>query len=397
MTRPDLSVLIVNWRSGAMTRALIENLRRQRFPAHGEGADGAAGTLEFIVTDNASGPGEEPHLLALEKTPGVTLVRSAQNSGYAVGVNLACERATGEFVLVTNPDVMAFRGALSALVGHLRTHEFCGLAGPKGYLDAERFFQLPPVDLPSLCGLVSETLARSLPSAGRRHAGSRSRRALAAWTVTGPVPLSQISGFCFLMPTALARELGPFDTRFPFYYEDADLCHQLHKRGFTTDLVPRAQMVHFFNRSAGQAQEAALSRYEVSRRRYFGKRYGVPGRLAYGALTALHTGHGSGHHFAPVDDLGVCERVPAITVPGHGAYLAEISADPGFMFAAGRLDVSRRFQMPDAVWDGLVPATYYVRFLARGSGEILRTVSLTKTGASVPITAELAAAGAHGA
>jgi len=393
MTRPDISVLIVNWRSGAMTRALIDNLRRQRFASE----EGGVGTLEFIVTDNASGAAEEPHLAALEKLPGVTLIRSAQNSGYALGMNLACERAQGQFVLVSNPDVMAFRGALAALVEHLRTTDTCGLAGPKGYLDAERFFQLPPVELPSLCGLFSETLARGVTTAGRWHAEGRSRRALAAWTATEPVALSQISGFCFLMPTALAREVGPFDPQFPFYYEDADLCHQLHRRGFTTDLVPRAQMVHFFNRSAGQAQEAALSRYAVSRRRFFGKRYGLPGRLAYGALDALPSGHGHGHHFAHIEDLGACACVPEITVPGHGAYLAEISADPGFMFAAGRLDVSRQFAIPDAVWDGLVPATYYVRFLSRSSGDILRTVSLTKTGASVPITAELAAAGAHGA
>jgi hypothetical protein len=199
------------------------------------------------------------------------------------------------------------------------------------------------------------------------------------------------------MPTALARELGPFDPMFPFYYEDADLCHRLHKRGFTTDLVPRAQMVHFFNRSAGQAQEAALSRYAVSRRRFFRKRYGPPGALVYGALQALTSDHGNGHHFAPVDDLGEHALVPEIDVPGTGPYLAEIAADPGFMFAAGRLDVSRRFQIPQAVWDGLVPARYYVRFLSRTSGEILRTVSLSKTGASVPITAELAAAGLHGA
>lgn len=385
---PDISVLIVNWKSGAMTRALIGNLRRQVFA----GRDGGPGSLEFIVTDNASGPEEEPHLAALEKEPGVTLVRSAQNGGYAMGMNLAAERATGDWFLVSNPDVMAFRGALAALLEHLRGSESCGLAGPKGFLDAQRFFQLPPVDLPSLGDLICETRARHSLRAGRRHAEARTRRALAAWTATAPVPRSMISGFCFLMPAPLARELGPFDARFPFYFEDADLCHQIHRRGFTTDLVPRAQMVHFFNRSAGQAQAAALSRYHVSRRYFFRKRYGLLGTLAYDAITGMDDGHGDGHHFTHVDELGVCERVPAIDVPGHGAYLAEISADQGFMFAAGRLDISRRFELPQAVWDGLVPAPYFVRFLDRRNLTILRTVSLTKHGASVPITAEMAAA-----
>jgi len=387
MTAPDVSVLIVNWKSGAMTRALIANLRRQKFV----GRDGEPGTLEFIVTDNASGPDEESHLVALEAEPDVTLVRAGQNGGYATGMNIAAERATGDWVLISNPDVMAFRGALAALLEHLRGHEGCGLAGPKGFLDSQRFFQLPPVELPGLLGLTRETMARRFTACGRSAARARSRRAIEVWTATEPVALSQISGFCFLMPTPLAREMGPFDGRFPFYFEDADLCRRLHKRNFTTDFVPRAQMVHFFNRSAGQAQEAAMSRYEVSRRHYFSRSAGPLGTVLYGVLNSL--GHGHGHHFTEVEDLGETERVPTVMVPGSGAYLAEISADPGFTFAAGRLDVSRRFTMPDEVWDGLVPATYYLRFLERRSLDVLRTVSLTKVSASVPITAELAAAG----
>jgi GT2 family glycosyltransferase len=390
MTPPDVSVLIVNWKSGAMTRALIANLRRQRFV----GRDGGVGTLEFIVTDNASGPDEEQHLLALEAEADVTLVRSGQNGGYATGMNLAAERATGDWVLVSNPDVMAFRGALAALLEYMRSHPGCGLAGPKGFLDSQRFFQLPPVELPSIWNLLRETMARRFATCGQSVARARSRKAIEVWTATVPMQLSQISGFAFLMPTALALEMGPFDGRFPFYFEDADLCRRLHSRNFSTDFVPRAQMVHFFNRSAGQDQSAAMSRYGVSRRHYFGSSFGALaplGTLVYGALNAL--GHGDGHHFSEVEHLGESDRVPVIDVPGNGAYLAEISADPGFTFAAGRLDVSRRFVMPDEVWDGLVPATYYLRFLERRSMNVLRTISLTKVSASVPITAELAAAG----
>ncbi len=393
---PDISVLIVNWRSGAMTRALVQNLREQRFP----GRDGEQGTLEFIVTDNASGPDEAAQLDALEAEPDVTVIRSAQNSGYAVGVNLAAERARGDWVLVSNPDVKAFRGALAALVEHLATHEACGLAGPKGFLDEGRFFQLPPVDLPGIGELASESLARTYRGQGRRHAAARTDRALRVWTATAPVSCSMISGFCFLMSAPLARELGPFDPGYPFYFEDADLCLRLHRKGFSTDLVPRAQMVHFFNRSAGQAQELAWARYAVSRRRFFRKRYGLPGQLLYDSLTGF-TGQreGHGHLFANIDELGPVDTPPVIAVPGSGPYIAEISADPGFVFAAGRLDVSQRFEVPAAVWDGLVPATYYVRFVQRHTREIRRTVSLVKTSAGsaptpVPV-AELETVGGH--
>ncbi len=383
----DISVLIVNWRSGAMTRALIENLRGQRFT----GGHGGQGSLDFVVVDNASGPEEALHLLALEAEPDVTLVRSAQNGGYATGMNIAAEHARGRYLLVTNPDVMAFRGALSAMLEHLRSHDGCGLAGPRGYLDPGRFFQLPPVDLPSLWELKSEAWARMSRWWGRRHAEARSRRALDQWTATAAGPRSMISGFCFMLDADLARELGPFDPGYPFYFEDSDLCLRLQRRGFTTDFVPRAEMVHFFNRSAGQAADMAMSRYGVSRARFFSRRYGWLGTWAYKGYQLFAGASGQGHGFAEVKALGECATVPEIDVPGSGSYLAEISADPGFVFAAGRLDITRRFRIPDDAWAGLVPATYYVRFLKRSSLEVLGTVSLTKTTPSAPASATAAA------
>lgn len=388
---PDISVLIVNWRSGEMTRALVANLRKQKFVSR----DGGVGTLEFIVTDNASGPDEEPHLKALEEL-GCKVIRSSNNSGYALGMNLAAEQAKGDFLLISNPDVMAFRGALAALVEHLRTHQQCGAAGPRGYLDSQRFFQLPPTDLPGLGELVSESLARTFQGAGRCHARARTERAVDVWTATGPVSRSMISGFCMLLPASLARDLGPFDKGFPFYFEDADLCLRLHRKGFSTDYVPRAEMVHFFNRSAGQAQDLAWSRYGVSRRRFFRSRYGWLGRAAFDVLNAFTSSRsGQGHRFAPVTDRGEVREVPTLDVPGSGPYVAEISADPGFVFAAGRLDVSRRFTIPRDVWAGLAPAPYYVRFVHRGGDwEVRGTYKLTKVDGQAPMNAELAAAGA---
>ena len=371
-----------------MTRALLPNLRGQQF----EGEEGGQGSIEFIIVDNASGPNEEEHLAALENQDDVTLIRSAQNSGYAVGMNMACERARGRYVLVINPDVMAFRGCLAALFNHLRQEEQCGMVGPRGFLDPSRFFQLPPVELPSLWSLKSEGAARVIPAWGRWHARQRTRRALDAWTATGPREVSMLSGFCFLMDRDLAQLLGPFDPGYPFYFEDADLSMRLRRRGFTCVQVPRAEMVHFYNRSAGQDEQAALARYAVSRRRFYRQRYSALGASAYNLTRFVVDRLKKERVTAEVESLGVCEGVPVIDVPGSGAYVAEISADPTFVFAAGRLDVTRRFAIPPGAWHGLVPSTYYVRFLKRRDLSLLRMVSLVKETPSQPVTAGSAAA-----
>jgi len=385
--QPVISVLIVNWNSGQMARALVANLSRQRLP----GLEPGQG-IEFIVVDNASSPEEERHLEALEEA-GATVIRSAQNGGYAAGMNVACEQASGRYVLVTNPDVMAFRGALAALVEHLETHPQCGMAGPKSYLDAKRFFQLPPTELPSLANQCSELVARAWSPWGRWHAQARSRRAIAQWTATGPVSVSQLSGFCFLMRRELAVDLGPFDALYPFYFEDSDLCLRLRRRAFTCELVPRAEMVHFFNRSAGQAQDASWSKYGVSRRLFFRRRYTLVGEWIARALFGLgDLLPGRGHEFAEVIALGAQALAPTLDVPGHGAYVAEISSDAGFVFAAGRLDVSSKFQVPDMVWDGLVDSTYFVRILDRRSLTVRAMFSIEKVGGAQQIDADVAGA-----
>lgn len=385
--QPVVSVLIVNWNSGQMARGLVANMARQRLP----GLEPGAG-LEYIVVDNASGAAEEQHLTALEEA-GVTVIRSAQNGGYAAGMNEALVHAKGRYVLMTNPDVMVFRGALAVMVEHLESHPECGLVGPKSYLDGGRFFQLPPTELPSLANELSEVLARAWVPWGRIHAAARSRRAIAQWTATGPLAVTQLSGFSVMMPRSLALELGPFDARYPLYYEDSDLCLRLRRKGFRCELLPRAEMVHFFNRSAGQAQDASWSRYDISRRRFFRRRYTVLGewvaRTLFGLGAMLPK---RGHEFADFTALGPQQSVPALDVPGHGAYVAEISSDAGFVFAAGRLDVSAKFRVPEEVWNGLVDATYFVRFVDRRTRTVRGMYSIEKVGGSQHIDAEVAAA-----
>ena len=92
-----------------------------------------------------------------------------------------------------------------------------------------------------------------------------------------------------------------------------------------------------------------------------------------------------------MDELGECAEAAGARRARHGPTWPNLRR-PGFLFAAGRLDVARRFTLPQAVWDGLVPATYYVRFVSRPDWKILRTFALTKTGPSLATDAERASA-----
>ncbi len=65
------------------------------------------------------------------------------------------------------------------------------------------------------------------------------------------------SGAFLLTPSALFHELGGFDERFaPAYYEEADYCVRLWKRGYRVVYDPDAAIIHYEFGSSAQSGDA---------------------------------------------------------------------------------------------------------------------------------------------
>jgi GT2 family glycosyltransferase len=79
---------------------------------------------EVLVWDNAS----------VDGTAEVATVRSPENVGFASGMNELARRATGEYLLLLNPDAYLEPGAVSRLVAAADARTIVGarLAGPDG-------------------------------------------------------------------------------------------------------------------------------------------------------------------------------------------------------------------------------------------------------------------------
>jgi GT2 family glycosyltransferase len=102
--RPRVSILIVSYNTCAMTRACLDSI-----------AAGAARTrYEIIVVDNASRDGSVNMIEAHAARP-ISIARQ-DNLGFAGGTNLAATHATGDLLLLLNPDTVVLPGAIDALV-----------------------------------------------------------------------------------------------------------------------------------------------------------------------------------------------------------------------------------------------------------------------------------------
>src|ERR1700761_1459329 len=95
--RPSLSVLIVAWQSAA-------ELRRTLPPLLAELREGD----ELIVVDNDSP--DDSAVVARELAPAVKVVTMGRTRGFAGGANVGAAAATGDLLVILNPDAMPLPG-----------------------------------------------------------------------------------------------------------------------------------------------------------------------------------------------------------------------------------------------------------------------------------------------
>jgi GT2 family glycosyltransferase len=369
MTR--LSVLFVNYNSWRILLGALYSLRSHP-PTR---AGGGPLPFEVIVVDNASPQRDadaEREVEELLAALNGRLVRHHENGGYSKGMNLAYAHCSGEWVLVTNPDVLFEAGCLDGLLRYAEAHPDCGAAAPEGFWDMDHEARLPPNILPTVRDLLSLTWAAVSPAQVRRYSRRRTRAAVAVWSANAHVELPMLSGCCFLIARATCERLaarpggGPFDERFPLYFEDTDLSRRIRGLGLRIVQVHGSRLVHFYNRSGQTDHGLAMQRYWASRRLYYRKWYGAPGGWLYGA-TRRFLGSRWAQRRAqlpphPIHELGTSVARPVIEMPaGTKRWLVEIALDPHFYLAAGVLGEGPRWTPGDMLFANLGPATFYFR------------------------------------
>ena len=200
------------------------------------------------VVDNAST--DRTVSLVRRDHPGIRLECNTTNIGFARAVNQALQATSSDVVLLVNPDCVAPAKTVRGLVSHLRAHPEVGIAGPR-LVDAAGKTAISAHPFETLGSVVASRFGGSLlPLAVRRRLGGRNRRRSvdacleAATSTAGPIQVDWLSGACLAIRGDLLRELGGLDERYFLYYEDEELCLQVHRRGYQVVLLPHLQASH---------------------------------------------------------------------------------------------------------------------------------------------------------
>ncbi len=269
-----LSICIVNWNTKDDLRACLIALGDNPY---------RRGTQELVVVDNASADGSAAIVAA--EFPDVVLIANAANENFAHGTNQAVKAATGDLLLLLNPDVVVTEGALdamvAALVGHpKRAAVAARLVYPDGRTQASvRGF---PDPLPLLGAMTG--LARLFPNS----VFGAYRKANFDYDHAGPAPQPMAS--CFLISRSAWRDVGPMDERFPLFFNDADWCLRAHRMGYTIWYTPDATVNHGGGGTTRRVRIPAIWESHRALLRFYDKHYrDRTGRLLYLLLTILIT------------------------------------------------------------------------------------------------------------
>lgn len=225
----DLSIIIVNYNGTSVLPRCIAAIQDS----------GTELDIETIIVDNGSTDGSTD--LPCCREEGTRLMLLCENLGFGKANNVGAEVAQGRYYLLLNSDCFIEPGLLEALTGCLDSHKRAAVVGPR-LLNADGTLQPSCHNFPSPLTFLLEQanlwkpLQRLMPRIGRFLfiASPHTRHAEVDWLL----------GACMLVRPAAFRQVGGFDPGFFFYWEEADLCMRLRKRGWRVRFEPAARAMH---------------------------------------------------------------------------------------------------------------------------------------------------------
>ena len=93
---------------------------------------------EIWVVDNASSDGSVEYIRS--RFPDVHFIENQENVGFSRANNMAIRQATGEYILLLNPDTVVGENTLSGCLHFMDTHTEAGARGC--YVEGRRWFCL---------------------------------------------------------------------------------------------------------------------------------------------------------------------------------------------------------------------------------------------------------------
>lgn len=195
---------------------------------------------EVFVVDNNSVDGSVS--LLLEKFSWVKTIANKDNRGFSKANNQAIKIATGEYILLLNPDTVVESDTFRKAIDFMDSHTDCGglgvkmLDGKGKFLpESKRGLPTPLVAFYKIAGL-SKVFPKS-KTFGKYHLGYLNQEAIHEVDV--------LSGAFMLLRKVVLDKIGYLDEEYFMYGEDIDLSYRIQKAGYKNYYFPETRIIHY--------------------------------------------------------------------------------------------------------------------------------------------------------
>ena len=231
-----LSIVIVNWNTRDYLVGALQSIYENPPPCE----------FEAIVVDNDSPDGSAQAVR--DQFQQVRLIANESNAGYAEGNNQGIRAATGEYVLLLNPDVLLPPDALDTSVRLLEARPDVGALGVR-LVNPDLSVQRSVRGFPTPWAIFAEASGLSRLFSRSRLFGSYR---MAWFTYDREAEVDQPMGTFLMIPRRAIEQVGLLDERFPIFFNEVDWCYRARKMGWKILFSPAVEIVHYGGGSTRQ-------------------------------------------------------------------------------------------------------------------------------------------------
>lgn len=217
--RPVVSILIVAFNSAALIAdcldAIPQGAERHRY--------------EVLMVDNGDGSTEA---MVARSYPWVRIIPSRGNIGFAAGNNLLASHAAADLLLLLNPDMVVFPGAVDALIDGSRAYPAAAAWGGVTVSKDGKHDSGNAIAMPSLSEFASVAM-------GRSQIGNAPLEGIERDTMVDIL----IGGFV-MFSGDIWQQMGGLDERYFLYGEEVDLFFRLNRKGYKVWRISKAYGTH---------------------------------------------------------------------------------------------------------------------------------------------------------
>ncbi len=207
MTKPKVSIIIVNWNGGKVFEECLGSLEKLKYSNY-----------ELIIVDNGS----------MDGTQKFATIRNKKNLGFVGANNQAIKIVKGKYVLLLNNDTKVPPELLDVLVAKMESDSKIGVVQPKifmmdnsGYLDNAGSF-ITKIGFFRHWGFQKKDSKEF----------DREKEIFAA------------KGACMIIRKDLIDKVGLFDEDYFAYFEESDFCWRVWLNGYKILYYPKTFIYH---------------------------------------------------------------------------------------------------------------------------------------------------------